>query len=138
MEWKSAQKKSKIMTNSMNSISADISMNGQKLEEVTSFKYLGATLCKDGTCSAEVLIRIAIAMARLKRIRQCNITSLTSQFKLYKSLVTSILFYGCETWTLLADSEKKEERRSRHLKPSGEETSLHLLLGAQDQQLGVD
>ena len=30
---------SKTMTNSMNNISADISMNGQKLEEVTSFKY---------------------------------------------------------------------------------------------------
>ena len=27
---------------------------------------------------------------------------------LCKSLVTSILFYGCETWTLLADSEKKD------------------------------
>ena len=27
------------MTNSTNNISADISMNGQKLEEVTSFKY---------------------------------------------------------------------------------------------------
>ena len=27
------------------------------------------------------------------------------KFKLYKSLVTSILLYGCETWTLLADSE---------------------------------
>ena len=26
---------------------------------------------------------------------------------LYKSLVTSILLYGCETWTLLADSEEK-------------------------------
>ena len=47
--------KSKIMTNSTNNISADISMNGQKLEEVTSFKYLGATLCKDGTCSAELV-----------------------------------------------------------------------------------
>ena len=47
-------KKSKITTNSMNNISADISMNGQKLVEVTSFKYMGATLCKDGTCSAEV------------------------------------------------------------------------------------
>ena len=35
MEWKSAQKKSKIMTNSM---------NGQKSEEVTSSKHLGATL----------------------------------------------------------------------------------------------
>ena len=32
-------KKSKIMTNSTNNISADISMNGQKLEEVTGFKY---------------------------------------------------------------------------------------------------
>ena len=60
--------KSKIMTNSMNNISADISMNGQKLEEVTSFKYLGANLCKNGTCSVEVCIRIASAMARLKRI----------------------------------------------------------------------
>ena len=46
--------KSKIMTNSTNNIYAVISMNGQKLEEGTSFKYLGATLCKDGICSAEV------------------------------------------------------------------------------------
>ena len=48
--------KSKIMTNSISNIGADISMNGQRLDEVTSFKYLGATLCKDGTCSAEVRI----------------------------------------------------------------------------------
>ena len=37
---------SKIMTNSMNNTNADISVNGQKLEEGTSFKYLGATLYK--------------------------------------------------------------------------------------------
>ena len=55
------------MTNSTNN-SANISMNGRKLEEVTSVKYLGATLCKDGTCSAEVYIRIASAMARLNKI----------------------------------------------------------------------
>ena len=47
------------MTNSMNNIRADISMNSQKLEEVTSFKYLVTTLLKDGTCSAEVHFRIA-------------------------------------------------------------------------------
>ena len=52
---------SKFMTNSINDIGADISMNGQKIEEVTSFKYLGVTLCKNGTCSAEVRIRIASA-----------------------------------------------------------------------------
>ena len=50
---------SKIMTTSMNNIRADISMNGQKLEEVTGFKHLEATLCKDGMCSAEVRIKIA-------------------------------------------------------------------------------
>ena len=45
-------------------------MNGQKLEEVTSFKYLGATLGKDGTCSAEVHIRIASAMAAVTRLNR--------------------------------------------------------------------
>ena len=62
--------KSRIMTNST-TISVQISMNGQKLEEVTSFKYLGATLCKDATCSADVRIGIAsaiVAMARLNRM----------------------------------------------------------------------
>ena len=48
-----SKEKSKIMTNSMSNISADISMNGQNLEEVTSFRYLGATLYKDGTRSAK-------------------------------------------------------------------------------------
>ena len=43
--------KSKTLTNSMNNIRADISMSGQKLVEVTSFKYLGATQCKDSMLS---------------------------------------------------------------------------------------
>ena len=38
---------------------------------------------------------------------RCSTISSASKFKFYKSLVTSILVYGCETWTLLADSEKK-------------------------------
>ena len=37
--------KSKIRTNSTNDVSADVSMSGQELEEVTSFMYLEATLC---------------------------------------------------------------------------------------------
>ena len=102
--------KSKIMTNSTNNTSADISMNGQKLQEVTSFKYLGTTLCKDGTCSAKVRTRVASAMAavaRLNRIWRCSTISFASKFKLYKSLVTSILLYGCETWTMFFDWRKR-------------------------------
>ena len=42
--------------------------------------------------------------------------------------------HGCETWTLLADSEKKIPGLQGQ---APKETSLHLLLWAQDQQLGV-
>ena len=38
---------------------------------------------------------------------RCNTISFASNFKLYKSLVTSILLCGCETWTQLADSEER-------------------------------
>ena len=63
--------KNKVMINSTNNIGADISMNCQKLAEVTSFKYLGATLRKNDTCLAEVCIRIVsttAAMASLKTV----------------------------------------------------------------------
>ena len=89
--------KSKITTYSMNNISAHMSMNGKKLEEVTNCKYLETTVCKNDTCSAEVCIRtlsVMAAVARLNKIWQCNTISFASKFKLYKSLVTSILFYG--------------------------------------------
>ena len=89
--------KSKIMTNSTNNISADIGMNGQMSEEMTSFEYLEATLCTDCTCSELVCIRIASAMAAmaiLNRIWRYNTISFASTLKLYKSLVTSILLSG--------------------------------------------
>ena len=45
-------------------------------------------------------------MARLDRLWKSNI-NFPVKIKLYKSLVVSILLYGCETWTLLAETEKK-------------------------------
>ena len=57
-EMEVVTEKNKIMTNSMNTVSAGNSMGGQKLEEVTSFKYLAETLCKDGTWSAEIRIKL--------------------------------------------------------------------------------
>ena len=54
------------------------------------------------------------AMARLNGIWHCNTISFNSKFKLCKSRVTCILLYGCETWTLLADSEKKDPGFRNH------------------------
>ena len=60
--------KSKVIVNSTNEISVNITMNGEPLEEVTSFKYLGATLSKDGTCRAQIHIRITTATAVRKLV----------------------------------------------------------------------
>ena len=102
--------KSKVMVNSTNDVQAVISMNGEQLEEVDSFTYLGATLTKDGSSRAEILRRIAIAtsaMARLARLWKSDTISFPVKHKLYKALVVSILLYGCESWTLLADTERR-------------------------------
>ena len=61
--------KSTVMVNGTKEISINITMNGQPLEEVTSFKYLGATLSNDGTCRAEIRMVTATAvMARVNRM----------------------------------------------------------------------
>ncbi len=53
--------KSKVMVNSIKDTTSNIIMRGHKLEEVEGFKYLGATLSKDSSCTAEIRIRIATA-----------------------------------------------------------------------------
>ena len=106
----SSTEKSKIIVNSTNNLSADIHMNGQRLEEVDKFKYLESTLSKDGSNSAEVCTindKPSAAMARLDRVWKSNKISLPTKFRLYKSLVVPIPLYTCETWTLLAVSQKR-------------------------------
>ena len=51
--------KSKIKVNSVINVEANIMMGSEQLEVVSSFKYLGATLFKDGSNNAEIRIRIA-------------------------------------------------------------------------------
>ena len=50
---------------------------------------------------------VSVLVIALNRIWRSNTISFASKFKLYKSLVTSILLYGCETKTLLAASEER-------------------------------
>ena len=101
--------KTKLMTNNANGISIDIRINGEKLDEVDSFKYLGAVVTDQGS-KPEVLSRIAqttAALARLKTIWSDKQISLSSKIRQMCSLVISVLLYACETWTLTADILKK-------------------------------
>ena len=63
-----SSEKTKLMTNNVNGISTDIRINGEKLDEVGSFKYLGAVVTGQGS-KPEVLSRIAHTIASLARLK---------------------------------------------------------------------
>ena len=84
-------------------------MNGQKLETVISFKYLGSVITDEGS-KPEILSRKAQTTAALTRLKPVWIDksiSLSSKIRLMRSLVTSIFLYACESWTLTAEFQKR-------------------------------
>ena len=84
-------------------------MNGQKLETVTSFKYLGSVISNEGS-KPEILSRIAqttAAMTRLKPVWSDRSISLTSKIGLICSLVTPIFLYACESWIPTAELQRR-------------------------------
>ena len=85
------------MTNNTSGINAEIKVNGQKLETVTSFKYLGSVITDEGS-KLEILSRIAQTTAALTRLKPVWIDksiSPSSKIRLMRSLVTSIFMYAC-------------------------------------------
>ncbi len=101
--------KTKLMTNNTSGINTEIKVNGQKLETVTSFKYLGSVITDEGS-KPELLCRIAQATAALTKLKPIWIDksiSLSSKIRLMRSLVTSIFLYTCESWTLTAELQRR-------------------------------
>ena len=60
--------KTKLMTNNTSGINTEIRVNKQKLETVTSFKYLGS-LINDESFKPQILSRIAQTTATLTRLK---------------------------------------------------------------------
>ena len=56
------------MTNNISGISTEITVNGQKLETVASFKYLGSVITDEGS-KPEILSRISQTTAALTRLK---------------------------------------------------------------------
>ena len=98
-----------MVTSRTQQAATSITLNGQTLEEVDSFKYFGSTLKKDGSSTKEVKTRlnlIASATMRHNVIWMTNSVSFPVKLKLFKSLVISILLHGCESLALTADLER--------------------------------
>ena len=91
--------KTKMMTNNTSGINTEIKVNGQKLETVTSFKYLGSVITDEGS-KPQLLCRIAQATAAWTRLQPIWIDksiSLSSKIRLMRSLVISIFLYAYES-----------------------------------------
>ena len=91
--------KTKLMTNNTSGINREIKVNGQKLETVTSFKYLGSVITDEGP-KPEILLSIAqttATLTRLKPVWNDRSISLSSKIRLMLSLVTYIFLYASES-----------------------------------------
>ena len=101
--------KTKVMCNRKGGFTKGVDIREAKLEEVTAFKYLGATISEQGS-KPEIVNRIAQAIAALSKLQTIwrdNNINLSSKIRLMRSLVTSIFLYACESWTLNKDLEKR-------------------------------
>ena len=75
-----------------------ITIDGESVKQVESFKYLGSTKTATANCSGDIKTRIAIAKRRIIELQDlCNDKNLT---KLVKALIWIALTYGAEAWTL--------------------------------------
>ena len=113
---KISAEKTKLMTNNTSGINTEIKVNGQKLETVTSFKYLGSVIIDEGS-KPEILSRIAQATAALSRLKPVWIDksiSLSPKIRLMHSLVTYIFLHACESWTLTHSRAPKKDTSHRN------------------------
>ena len=72
--------KTKLMTNNTSGINTEIQVNGQKLETVTSFKYLGSVITNEGS-KPEIRSRIAQTTAALTMLKPVLNDESISQFQ---------------------------------------------------------
>ena len=79
-------------------------IDGEIMETVTDFMYLGSKITADGDCSHEIkrnLFLVRKAMTNLDSIlKSRDITLPTSNVHLVKATVFPVVMYGCESWTI--------------------------------------
>ena len=77
-------------------------IDGEAVETVTDFIFLGSKITADGDCSHEIkrcLLLGRKAMTNLDNILKTDIT-LSTKVCLVKAVVFPVVMYGCESWTI--------------------------------------
>ena len=78
-------------------------IDGEKMETVTNFIFLGSKITADGDCSQEIkrcLLLRKKAMTNLdSRLKSKDITLMT-KVHIVKGMIFPVVMYGCESWTI--------------------------------------
>ena len=82
--------------------------DGETVETVSDFIFLGSKITADGDCSHEIkrcLLLGRKVMTNLDSICKSRDITLPTKVRLLKAMVFPVVMYGCESWTV-----KKAER----------------------------
>ena len=83
-------------------------IDGETMETMTDFIFLGSKITADGDCSHEIKRRLLLGrevMTNLDNILKSRDITLSTKICLVKAMVFLVVMYGCESWTI-----KKAER----------------------------
>ena len=84
-------------------------IDGETMETVRHFIFLGSKITVDGDCSHEIKRRLLLGgkvMTNLDSILKSRDITLPIKVHLVKAMVFPVVMYGCESWTI-----KKVERQ---------------------------
>ena len=84
-------------------------IDGETVETVTDFVFLGCKITADGDCSHEIKRHLLLGrkvMTNLDSILKSRDITLPTKVHLVKVMVFPVVMYGCESWTI-----KKTERQ---------------------------
>ena len=84
-------------------------IDGETLETVAAFTFLGSKISADGDCSHEIKRSLLLGrkvMTNLDSILKSRGITLSTKINLVKAMVYPVIMYGCESWTI-----KKAERQ---------------------------
>ena len=85
-------------------------VDGERVETVTDFIFLGSKITADGDCSHKIKRRLLLGrkvMTNLDSILKSRDIALSTQVHLVKAMVFPVVMYGCESWTI----KKAESQR---------------------------
>ena len=78
-------------------------MDGETMETVTDFIFLGFKITADGDCSHEIKRLLLLgrkAMTNLDSILKSIDITLLTEVHLVKAIVFPVVISGCESWTI--------------------------------------